>query len=195
MKSISRTEDSLVPCPDCGERFHPRGLASHRRHRHAGLAKLMSVDEPATPAETPREDAAPARDEAPRAAEADPEVLGLLRELRSGMHELQVRLDGMERLLGSRADEVPTEGDSLSDEEQQRLRAELDAVLEEIDAEKSKLAEYERVAGEQAAACDARHAFHRTLGRLRRRQFGILFRMGAHAPGVRRGADAAAFGF
>ena len=28
-----------VPCPDCGHPFLPRGLASHRRHKHPGAAE------------------------------------------------------------------------------------------------------------------------------------------------------------
>jgi len=27
-------KDHRTPCPECGELFHPRGLASHRHHRH-----------------------------------------------------------------------------------------------------------------------------------------------------------------
>jgi hypothetical protein len=31
-----------MPCPDCGHLFLPRGLASHRRHKHGGSASVAT---------------------------------------------------------------------------------------------------------------------------------------------------------
>jgi len=99
--------DGRTPCPECGRRFQPRGLAAHRRQAHG-------------------EHSAPKRE----VSEGFEALSGLVAEVTAHLVRMEQRIGRIEAALvgdaerRSRAREVPSD---LSE-----LQTQLDAVLAEI---------------------------------------------------------------
>jgi hypothetical protein len=158
--------DGRVPCPECGRRFQPRGLAAHRRQAHAlhGLAHAqhgLGHGERST-----EKDAVDVGFEA---------LSGLVAEVTAHLVRMDLRIGRIEAALvgdaerRSRARERPTD---LSE-----LQSELDLVLAEIRTLSAALG------AELPPSTEAAKPLRGRLGALRQQQAAILFRMGPSAPG------------
>jgi hypothetical protein len=167
-----------VRCPECGGLFRARGLAAHMRLKHAHEPL------PALPANAVMH--------AP--TEASAQALQLI----------HARLDGLAKTIESLAQRIAApvasapsteRSESVASpgpEELARLRAELDAVVASIKSTKlGSRAELARWGGAPRTSEEVaeQRAWHERLGQLRRQQFAILFRMGAHAPGASAALD------
>jgi hypothetical protein len=151
--------DGRVPCPECGRRFQPRGLAAHRRQAHAqhGLGHGERSAEKG-------------------AVDVGVEALsGLVAEVTAHLVRMDLRIGRIEAALvgdaerRSRAREVPAD---LSE-----LQSELDLVLAEIRTLSAALG------AELPPSTEAAKPLRGRLGALRQQQAAILFRMGPSAPG------------
>jgi len=172
-----------VRCPECGGLFRARGLAAHIRLKHAHDAHHAHEPLPALPASAVMH--------APSEATAH------------ALQQIHARLDGLaqtiealaQRIATPAAGETPARNESTAApdaEEVARLRSELDAVVAAIkNAKHSSRAELARWGGAPRTSEEVaeQRAWHERLGQLRRQQFAILFRMGAHAPGASAALD------
>lgn len=167
-----------VRCPECGGLFRARGLAAHVRLKHA--------HEPLPPLP------ANAVVHAPNEATAQ------------ALQQIHARLDGLAQTIEALAQRIalpaasapaPARPESVakpSAEELARLNTELEAVVAAIkNAKHGSRAELARWGGAPRTSEEVaeQRAWHERLGQLRRQQFAILFRMGAHAPGASAALD------
>ncbi len=186
-----------MACPDCGQSFRPRGLASHRRHKHG---ESTPDDEPPARAETPVDEVAaalPARPTRRASAEASGPAAALpagtssqgslespLREIARALRTIGLRLEGIESLLASGASRWSSQRISRAEELnhlQHELAEVFDAVEREKVASRRRLESWggtPRTPQEEDMERDARQR----LGDLRRRQAILLFRMGDDVP-------------
>ena len=160
-----------VACPECGRMFGRRGLATHRRMRHA----------PGSPPETTPAQHAPAPPIPP--SDATPlhlfDTTAIARALDSLAHVVG-RLDGhLDRILTASpaAAEEPAQAASqaatpLTD--RQVLERELHALLTEIARVRSEAASIQDPTDSEGTTTADQH---KQLGKLRRRQAAILARL------------------
>ncbi len=166
-----------VRCPECGEAFSRRGLPGHRRFKHASPAVDGLVPGPGSEVRLES-----TRAPMPGAQETKAQT-HLLARLADTLDRIEERLGRMEAFLpltpraqGARATE------DEPNEETKGLLRDLQRVLREI----AKLrAEREQIVAQNGAADPAAvREFDLELGRLRKLQAGVLFRLGKDAPGA-----------
>jgi hypothetical protein len=155
-------------CPECGLEFAPRGLAAHRRaHYASGMSPaptLPSVEARATP-------------EIVRALEAFTSVVG-------SFTRVVARLDeNIERLLVAQPQRGIAQANSAGETAaavKSALERNLEVMLGEIGLVRAELDRKIEAWGGTAANDEQREieqAAHRELGKLRRQQAEILFRL------------------
>jgi len=153
----STHSERLIPCPDCGESFVPRGIAAHRRMKHG----LRDAPLPST---------------GRRALSAQEVAVLITRELAPFYDRLNLAIVRIEaRLAGIENRLLPA---AVLDGAASELEAHLSSVISEIDRVK---AEWAQLASNREGVTPTEE--HRelekttyiTLGELRRQQAKLLF--------------------
>jgi hypothetical protein len=171
----------MVTCPECGKQFSRRGLAGHRR-----LAHEVRVETRAPAAPTP--------------AASDAELLGAalvgaLAPLLERLEGLAERVESALLVAGPRPADAGAGSRVLAEAEDldgTRLRLELEGVLGAIEREKRELRAIKEEWGGDEPPDEQerlrRERAWRRLGRLRRRQASLIFRIEDLVPGSQPGA-------
>lgn len=156
-----------VLCPDCGALLSARGLQGHRRLSHGVAADRPNREEPSSLVR--KQQAEQAFDYLPQLVRAFDELLGLLRRL-------ETRLDRLEQAQPALHSQPRLQRPSDALAVEQSLRSVLDEIAR-VES-KSRTAGIDRSATDKTAeelALEETHFLE--LGKLRRRQASLLFRL------------------
>ncbi len=187
-------ERDAVRCPDCGQTFHARGLASHRRHKHGAGASDDAAADPAAGSDLeavgaalPAEAAgAPAAGGPVPAPPTEDSAESSLREIARALRTIGRRLEGIESLLASSASRWSSKRISR-EEELLHLQRELAEVFDAVEREKvAARRRLENWGGQPRTPQeeDMEREARQRLGELRRRQAILLFRIGDDLPAL-----------
>lgn len=168
----SSPRPDAVACPDCGERFAPRGLAAHRRARHPA-------------AERTGKGPVSGRRPAARAEAAEETSPAAVRVLADALERIETRLGRIE--AAAAGDRAARALRPSTREEVEVLLVALEDVMDRVAREVVRHRELRASWGGEPQSSDElssdREARQR-LGRLRREQVALLHRLGGHAPGA-----------
>jgi hypothetical protein len=165
---IRATENARkVLCPDCGSLFSARGLQGHRRLSHGVGVDRSTHDEPTSLVR--KKQAEQALDYLPQLVHAFDELLGLLRRLDS-------RLDRLEKTRPELLSPVRAQASNDVLSVEQSLRGLLDEI-HRVESQSRELGSDRSPDEKSAEEAELEKTTYLELGKLRRRQAALLFRL------------------